>query len=230
MVVSPWESGFKLNGPTKNINAKGKRECIDGAKCKALFVTRLAQELMECYFKYISCKKVVNVYNAEELRQLPNVSFLNPPLDGWLEDIETNIGQSLPIEIKQWITDFGSFQISVALDYLPNIIFLGTSPDISIWDDILEFNYPNNPSNPLDYLVFAYEYDGRSDNYYGLDQAGKVLANKNWFAKRHFTNRSAFTGANWVWVSDNIQEFMDQKVSLFTSTPEEYERRSSLGV
>ena len=151
----------------------------------------------------------------QDIIDCPHARFIGFPLKDSFEKLEQKLNREVPKFIKEYIDYLGNF-----LFYPPNIKApflypLGIGHGVNVYNSLLYFNYPNNPTNPESHFVFAYEFNGEDDWVYAINENGEVLGMKNGFAFYEYRNKDHYKKGVWRKKYASLEEFWEKKVGEF---------------
>lgn len=154
----------------------------------------------------------MELYNRIAIDSSGHADVLGPVQHSEIERAEAIVGRKFPSLIRRWIADFGSIQLRPDVEHSPKLLLLGLGEHASIDDNIILFNDNNNPSRPINYLVFAHEFDGESDIVYAITPDESVFSTTNSFAFPFYPDKEAYASAEWKQSHRSIEDFWSDKV------------------
>lgn len=163
----------------------------------------------------------INIVSSinEKIASSPNVVYYGGVSEAEIVTVEHQLCIDFPDLMKRWLLDFGVVLIQPETDLNPFLHLLGLGSATTLYDNLLLFNDPNNPSRPVNYLVFAHEFDGEDDIIYALTPESNIASVTNWFALPYQTNKENWSEGKYKWVDvyESIYDFWTRKIEKYLS-------------
>ncbi|MDH5655312.1 MAG: hypothetical protein OEZ34_05360 [Spirochaetia bacterium] len=151
-------------------------------------------------------------YSFEKIISNPRIACSGPLNDiSCIVEAEKEIGIFFPPLLKKCIEDFGFLRIKKKNE---DFLVLTGTPDTGLFEDIVLFNPPDNPTRPDDFLVFAWGNENKNDFACALNPEGRVFMTYNSYLFPFVKNKKR-KNADWKISHSSLEEFWQDTVQRF---------------